>query len=409
MKSRSTTKRFTEPGRSRGYLHGILLDGAKPFLYRGGARALLGVPDGGGGITYAPPLPPAGFQYVHRSADGPRPDASDGDHEVVKEYPDRIVRSSSIEAEYDDAVRPSRAEEVVMPVQRASAAPPAQPAERTSARAAASESSQREQRREAPSIAAPEIVPPAAVVKPQPSSVASLEVPGMSHAVRDFPSLRTTVKPEELAVRCDEGSASRESARPAEPRETRAPGEHAYRPDPPSPPAPAPIAMPRREQARVSLESRIDTTEGEETIESIEHIDPASASVRRAHEESVTPITRRIPQMPVQGRRIPARTEVVEEGPYLEPADPTAGALSIRGALDGKRRGTQEGVEQIVERVIARRAAEERGGWESAERRQAPEPARVVVLDNRAAQGPKIPCAFWERSYLHRFRIRTLR
>jgi len=396
--------RFTESGRSRGYLHGILLDGAKPFLYRGGVRALLGVPDGGGGITYAPPLPPAGFQYVHRSGDGPRAGSPDGDNEVVKEYPDRIARSVELEDAHDAA---SRIE--ALPLQRAAApavtprAATPVPTERKSMpqpRQSAAESPAHAERDDSSAA-----ISPRAEVMPQASSVASLEVPGMSHAVRDFPALRATVKPEELAVRRDEGNTSREKPLPAEPRETRDVGEHAYRSDEQTT-APVPIAMPRRErQQRGTIkEDRMGETGNDESIERIGH--PAIAEGRALHEERIAPIVRRAPQMPAPARRPATHAEVVEEGPYLEPIDPTAGALSIRGAIDGRRRGT-EGVEQIVERVIARRAAEE--GWESAERR-VPEPqARVVVVDNRGAQGPKIPCAFWERSYLHRFRIRTLR
>ena len=46
-----------------GYLRRVLADGALPFWYRGGVRALLGVPDGPGLLRAAPPAPQPRFSY----------------------------------------------------------------------------------------------------------------------------------------------------------------------------------------------------------------------------------------------------------------------------------------------------------------------------------------------------------
>ncbi len=55
-----------KPGTSRGYLHGVLVAGGKPFHYRGGVRSLLGIPDGeSGNLAFAPTLPPVGFRYAN--------------------------------------------------------------------------------------------------------------------------------------------------------------------------------------------------------------------------------------------------------------------------------------------------------------------------------------------------------
>jgi hypothetical protein len=52
----------------QGYLHGILVNGTKPFRYRSGVRTLLGLPSSlDARIAYPLPLPPAGFNYL-RSA-----------------------------------------------------------------------------------------------------------------------------------------------------------------------------------------------------------------------------------------------------------------------------------------------------------------------------------------------------
>ncbi|MGH7775201.1 MAG: hypothetical protein ACREQA_23490, partial [Candidatus Binatia bacterium] len=46
------------------YLHSVLLDGAKAFLYRSGVRSLLGIPDKEGGeVAFSPTVPPVGFTY----------------------------------------------------------------------------------------------------------------------------------------------------------------------------------------------------------------------------------------------------------------------------------------------------------------------------------------------------------
>lgn len=59
--------KFEKRQKSCGYLHGVLLDGAKPFLYRSGVRTLLGVKDTDmeSGI-FPMPSPVAGFGYVNR-------------------------------------------------------------------------------------------------------------------------------------------------------------------------------------------------------------------------------------------------------------------------------------------------------------------------------------------------------
>ena len=50
-----------------GYLHSVLADGAKPFRYRSGVRSLLGIPDSeGGDLAFSPTLPPVGFRYEFR-------------------------------------------------------------------------------------------------------------------------------------------------------------------------------------------------------------------------------------------------------------------------------------------------------------------------------------------------------
>lgn len=50
-----------------GYLHSVLADGAKPFRYRSGVRSLLGMPDReGGNLVFSPTLPPVGFRYEFR-------------------------------------------------------------------------------------------------------------------------------------------------------------------------------------------------------------------------------------------------------------------------------------------------------------------------------------------------------
>lgn len=385
--------RFTEGDHTRGYLHGVLLDGAKPFLHRNGVRTLLGVADGGGSASYAPPPPPAGFQYVHRS-DGRAPDTPGGDYEVVREYPERIVKSA--EEKSIEEAKPSYHVErepqmpgsnpvapAAAPVPGAIPAPAADSAPvsmRTSESIPAPVSMPapadmprmaREPQRS--SDAPMESIPPASTLPPamgpRREGMASLEVPGVSRAVRDFPALRTTVSPEELQAKKEVAAKS-----PA--------GE-----EQPVPPA-AQYKAPSVE--RMASEPAMPRREGEK------------GGVGEWGSGSVS-----APSMPAREIVQARRSEVVEEGPYLEPADPRSGALAVRGALDTGRGGK---LEQIVERVVARRVAEERAEWEDEPRRPQPPEQRVqVMVVGKPTGQPKIPCAFWERSYLHRFRIRTLR
>jgi hypothetical protein len=210
-------------------------------------------------------------------------------------------------------------------------------------------------------------------MEPRREGMASLEVPGVSRAVRDFPALRTTVSPEELQAKKEvdaKSPASEEKPAPPAAQYKAPPVERMISEGTRSEPA-----MPRREGER--------GRKGEWERGGV------------------------APSMPAREIVQARRSEVVEEGPYLEPADPRSGALAVRGALDTGRGGK---LEQIVERVVARRVAEERDEWENEPRRQQQPEQRVqVMVVGKPTGQPKIPCAFWERSYLHRFRIRTLR
>src|SRR5205823_1775624 len=53
------------PYRPTSYLRDVLLDGAKPFLYRSGVRSLLGVPGSEDGEVVFSTMPPVGFAYAN--------------------------------------------------------------------------------------------------------------------------------------------------------------------------------------------------------------------------------------------------------------------------------------------------------------------------------------------------------
>lgn len=55
-----------KPYISSNYLYSILADGARPFLYRSGVRLLLGIPDmDKSSLTFPPSIPAAGFRYAN--------------------------------------------------------------------------------------------------------------------------------------------------------------------------------------------------------------------------------------------------------------------------------------------------------------------------------------------------------
>ena len=93
-----------------GYLRNVLLDGAKPFLYRSGVRSLLGIPDSGGSeIAFSHTMPPIGFTYPnsqfmgepyipHYSSDmtvssalGTHGIDLEGDEEIVAKDPQQVM------------------------------------------------------------------------------------------------------------------------------------------------------------------------------------------------------------------------------------------------------------------------------------------------------------------------------
>lgn len=397
MKSRNTTKRFTDGAGSGGYLHGVLLDGAKPFLYRSGVRTLLGVPDAGGSLHYAPPVPPAGFQYVQRSRfDGRTPDTPGGDHEVVREYPHRIARSAEVESIEDrsDVSQSATPPHAVAPV-AAEVPMPASIAMPHRAQEAKSST---------------DLPPAPAREASEGRSATNMEIPGISRAIRDFPALRATVSPEELqpggepAGKKKESNPSQDQATPSAdapvadiPPAVHAPTLRMMAPRR-EPPAQEPKGNPRRGSEVEEHGEREGTI-----VRSAEVLKSATQSP-----EGLIPALRREPSMPV--RAISRPDPAAGSELYPDPIAPATGALALRGTLEharGKER--LEGVERIVERVMARREAAREGTDEESQRPREPQQQVQVVVAPRPAAPAKIPCAFWERSYLHRFRIRTLR
>src|SRR6266404_2112355 len=94
-------------GVANGYLHGLLVDGARPFSYRGRVRALLGLPESGGvEMNFSKQLPIAGFSYVVPRFTG------------EFEFPDELLASSPRPVIYAEERAPSDGRTAGIPPER---------------------------------------------------------------------------------------------------------------------------------------------------------------------------------------------------------------------------------------------------------------------------------------------------
>lgn len=392
MKSRDSIMRSDTQQMPTRYLHSVLLDGAKPFLYRSGVRSLLGIPDSEGDeIVFSPTTPPVGFDYANsqfmREPYIPQysPDltvsSALGMQGVGLESPEELVKLSQAEESGENGVMPTG-------VAQQSATTP--------------ESGQQ-------SVIRPASEPESISVEPsempeRPGTAfprATIDIPGTSERSQDFPSLALPEQTEPLSNKAEEQSQPQLS--PKEPRSSSIARLLSEDSSIPSLFTPSPLPGEGRDWGRRSDEAF--------------YLSSTVASSFNPHPNPPPPRGRPVNRLPTM------REYIRSEGQKAEiPSTPTINAAHSSKGLPqidpGKDNGPIRAAADRIEQL--RHAVHELAAKKSPQREQTqnetppqqqplPPPLQQIVIVSRPSSQARIPSAFWERSYLGRIRARILR
>jgi hypothetical protein len=384
------------------YLRRVLLDGAKPFLYRSRVRSLLGVPDGGGGeVSFSPIIPPVGFTYLHsqfmREPDIPQ-------YPLDQTVPSALYRQG-VALENSAEIAPkslqyhpsalARAERMTHSgISRAqeSGENEVMPKGMTQQGAATPESSQPDVTKSVSEQEKSSVEPSEMAERPSTAfERATIHIPGASERNQDFPALSLSEQREPLSPKAEahpQHQLSHEGARQSSLQESRSAGqEHEL------PPAPTvDVARAAERLLRVGITRSVISGQG-----------TGGGDVERGDVpvKYTSPPPKRAPLPRSTGRE---RT--------LNPSFDMSGHMDP-GTDNGPSRAA-DSIEQLrtaVHELAAKKSPQREQTRDDAQpqRQQTPPPVQQVVIVRQPSRQARIPHAFWERSYLGRVRARILR
>ena len=396
------------------YLHNVLLDGAKPFLYRSGVRSLLGIPDSGGSeIAFSHTMPPIGFTYPNSqfmgepyvsyhssdltvsSALGTQGIDLEGYEEIVAKDAQQFMppQAQSERIAHSISQAKENGETKVMPkgIAQTSTATPepdhknvTRPVPVSGQEKSSVEPSQVSER-------------PGTVFEP-----ATIDIPCASKKIQNFPALSLSEQRESfsnMAAEQSQPSLSPKDSRPSSVTSLLYEGSGI-----PSFYATSPLKEEGRDGGRRSDEAFCQSSA------------PAmSVNPNPLRGRDFAWLVNRLPTM---------REHLGSEGQENELSSaPTTNAAHSSERVTQIDLGTGNGASRAADRIEQlRNAVHELATKQSPPREQTrdeaqlqqqqlplPPPVQQVVIVRQPASPARIPHAFWERSYLGRIRIRILR
>lgn len=377
-----------KPQAPHSFLHRALSDGAKPFRYRSGVRSLLGIPDSEGSrLAFSPTLPPVGFRYANTpfvgepyiTEDFPR----DTERSAFHEAPRSVFDGSHASAPQDIQHRAATLIEAVKSVQSRLAEEKDinQNPGKIKDKAPQSETAL-ESKREKVAVRAVE-------KSEQPDTTiekAKIEIPGVSEKSLYFPALALSKKDDIAPSHAGERYQEKDSSADA--------------------------------RGNSITHAKSETQGNEPIIQPGTHTVDFSATLQKGKVKN-----RIVPTSSAGGLENPVPIEAefaTEERRKFYPyrASGTSRLLDA-DTVNPSNQGAAERIEQLrqaVHELTAKqyaKSAEQERAYEETQthqpRQSAPPPAQPVVVIKRFANPVRTPCAFWERSYLGRFRLRPLR
>lgn len=382
------------------YLHSVLMDGAKPFLYRSSVRSLLGIPDSDGGtLVFSPTLPPVGFTYANSQFMG---------EPYILPHPiDQSIRSAfhmrGVEPESSEETIPQNIQHDIPPLVGATSVPHSGgfQARDAAARWSATlpESSQH-------SVTTPASKPERSSVEPsemlaQPGIISeqtTIHIPGASEGGQYSPALSLSEQGEPLSRKAEERYPYLLS--PADTRQGLIEKSLSARKE--SEPASTPEinaahVSERLLQAGVARRVAVRPSTGTAETTAIGDMARGDVAIKYA-----SPST--------------SRTSLSPDARQKSTINPVSGTPNQTDLRTDNRsgRGAADRIEQLrnaVYELVAKTSSRREPTRDEAQPQQqlTPPPVQQVVLVRRPPNQARILHAFWERSYLGRARARILR
>lgn len=375
------------------YLRNILLDGTKPFLYRGSVRSLLGIPDSGGGSEMAFPhsLPPVGFVYPNSQ--------SVGESYISDYFPDKsvspILAAQRADSENFEEIAAKGAQQFMLPQDQSEEAIHSIFQAKENGNGEARNMPEAVLRQEKRSIELSEMPEkPSVVLEPT-----ILDIPGTTQRIQNFPALSLSEQNELSSKKTEEQFQT-----PLSPEDVRFSSVESLAPESSNISAfVEPPSMKREEKDRGAeerpyqrsasvLSSSPDTTRRELARQVIrpQIIKEDSASEGQKNELYSAPMIK----TKHSSQRVTPRLDYDAANKSSQSADRIDQLRNAVHELATKQSSSAR--EQVRDEVPQQQVP-------------LPPPVQQVVIIKQAASQEKIPHAFWERSHLSHIRIRILR
>jgi len=394
------------------YLRNVLLDGAKPFLYRSGVGSLLGIPDSGGSeIAFSHSMPPIGFTYPnsqfmgepyisHYSSDMTVSSAL-GTHGIDLEGYKEIVARDAQQFMHPQA----QTERIVHSISQAKEKGEAKvmPKGIAQTSTATPEPDQKNVIRPVPVSGQEKSSVEPSQVSERPGTVfepATIDIPGASKRIQNFPALSLSEQREPFSNMAEVQSQlalSPKDSRPGSVARLLYEGSGIF--------APSPLQGEGRDRGRRSDEAFCQSSAAALSFNP-RPIPPPKGRDRAGLVNRLSTMSEHHVSEGQENELSSAPTiNAVHSSERVTQIDPGAGNGASRAAdrIEQLRNAVHElATKQSPPREQTRDEAQ-------LQQQQLPPPVQQVVIVRQPASPARIPHAFWERSYLSRIRIRILR
>lgn len=381
------------------YLKNIVADGSKPFRYRSGVRSLLGIPDSeGGDLALSPILPPAAFRYTHHPFMGEPYATHYSSYESGRSCSEQggALESKEREIEIPHVSAKSRHHSVNRGVVR----------DRVLTGNAIRQSAAipKSKQEEVLTERVEKMEKPDAFVES-----AKIEIPGASERKTSFFSLsrkegltplgNTENQAQKEMLQTDSGknffresfSEAKENAQTVNPAST----------------AKSSLEMLRRTKIIKEKPAIIPSPEMTKH-EELEEVTTVIAKANKAEKNEFSRgIVRHSAGGSVKSRKFrPDQTLAPSPSQNLGPAFTNRSNRDAAGKIDQLRHA----VHKLTSKISSQTARTDHKPKQQGPQKTIHPPARqVVIIKKQSSRQARIPCAFWERSYLCNFHLRTLR
>ena len=398
---------------SNSYLRNSLVDGARPFHYRRGVRLLLGFPESGEGkMAFSPTLPAIGFGYVNRPLLNELCSIQDPRNET-----DRFASNSEQEGETENSlVSPRENIQFCKPVEEIRLKNPAPSEESHNREISQQKDSKAERVRQDNTVPEPKQNNGSGVLKEKledPGVIVEksiIEIPGVSEKNSSVPSmhrkewntrsssLENIVQQKVSPASSYEDFIKRSSSEEQENRSTI---------NPPSTSVPATRSLQRtggvnEKTAVAPSASKMENSLADDIAKAVK--EKTTTAKKNEFSQITTPVT------------VVSEEKCMSRLSQTPDVTPSRSRYTGTDAFNRANRNAAERIGQLRHAVhqLASKVSSQRAGMSHEARQERPaqtQPPSVqpVVIIKRFSNQTSTPCAFWERSYLSRFHLKTLR